>query len=362
MKIILYLITSSSWGGAQKYVYDLAGHFQEENKFEVMVGFGTGTGMLAKRLKTANVPCHEIKDLNNSLNPVSNALAYLEIKNLINKTKPDLIHLNSTKAGFLGALAAKQFGIPVIFTAHGFISKQIEPPLKRYLHLLYDRVICKNSSKTICVSKSDFDQAHQLLPSSPLKFIHIPNGIRPFNLIGHCTGSKIVIGSLANLVPNKNISLILRSSMLLPECEFLIAGEGPERRRLEKMIAVNNISNVKLLGFQQDISRFLGEIDIFLLTSIKEGLPYALLEAASAGIPAIATRVGGNEELINYRRNGILIKTGSDTDLVRAIRKISKDIEGYKKRAKMLSAGLLQQYSIDVMYRKTVELYNSIID
>lgn len=359
MKKILYLITSSDWGGAQKYVLDLASHMDTDN--QVTVAVGSGNGQLIDRLNDAGIRNMRIKHLDNSLNPLKNILAYFQIKNVIKSVNPDLVHLNSTKAGFLGSLAARKLGIQSIFTAHGFISKQPEGYLTHSLHLIFDRSICRNCDKVICVSQNDLKQANKLLPKSPAKCIYIPNGVAKMTINKHRSDKNITIGTVSNLVKNKNLPTLLRASMHLPNYNFLIAGEGQRRKDLERIIGSNNIRNVKLLGYIEDIPGFLSKIDIFVLTSTKEGLPYSLLEAAAAGIPIVATAVGGNSELVIDGLNGKITSEISDSVIAAAITEVGNNLKEYKGRAQEYARRILGDFSLDRMQTTTEKVYQDML-
>ena len=113
---IIYLVTRSEWGGAQEYIYNLTVNL-DKNQFEVLVLAGEGDGRLFDKLKSAGIPCQKLKHLKRAVSPLSDFLALKEIVSIYKKEEPDIIHLNSSKAGFLGSLAAK-FSKSSLITRH----------------------------------------------------------------------------------------------------------------------------------------------------------------------------------------------------------------------------------------------------
>jgi len=149
--------------------------------------------------------------------------------------------------------------------------------------------------------------------------------------------------------------------MHLPNYDFLIAGEGPKRKELMSIIESNNIRNIKLLGYVQDIPKFLSKIDIFVLTSTKEGLPYSLLEAASAGIPIVATAVGGNSEVVMDGLNGKITSEISDSAIADAIAEVARDLERYRNRAQKNAKIISGDFSLDRMLATTEKVYQDML-
>ena len=121
MKKILFVITKSNWGGAQKYVYDLANELHRPNaEFEVAVAFGQ-EGQLAGKLREAGITTHPIRSLQRDVSVIADIKSFFELLRLFKTQKPDIAHLNSSKVGGLGALAARVAGVPkIIFTVHGW--------------------------------------------------------------------------------------------------------------------------------------------------------------------------------------------------------------------------------------------------
>ncbi|MBY0539680.1 glycosyltransferase [Patescibacteria group bacterium] len=305
MKKILYLITKANWGGAQRYVYDLATNLPKD-RFEVRVAFGT-EGLLAQKLEEKGVQTFSIKSMHRDISLTSDVSSFFELLTLFRKEKPDIVHLNSSKAGGIGALAARVAGVPkIIFTAHGWPFWENRSTLARALIYLFSWLTAVLSDKVITVSDYDLKVAKEML------FVG-HKAVRIYNGIGEQTfGSGEIIrqsfpksvritGTIGELNKNKNQIALIEEARKNPDMHVAIVGDGEDRRFLIKKIEEYNLDDrVKIIGFNW-ASNVLKGFDVFALPSIKEGLPYVLLEAKAAGLPIVANRVGGVGEILDAK-------------------------------------------------------------
>jgi glycosyltransferase involved in cell wall biosynthesis len=351
---ILYIITKSNWGGAQKYVFDLATGFAAE--FDVVVAAG-GHGELANRLREKNIRFSEVKNLVREIRPCRDLLAFFEIISLIRRERPDVVHTNSSKAEILGNLSAWIMRVPrVIFTAHGFVFNENVSFCQKKFYVWWEQLASLFADKIICVSNYDRASAIENGVGTEKKLAVIHNGIATDKSEAARRGErgKIIIGTIANLEKNKALQYFIQAAKILngkyADLEFRIIGEGLERPFLEQEIARLGLSNFKLLGFQAEAWRLLPELDIFALSSTKEGFPYVILEAMAAGLPVVATRVGGIAEAIMDDVDGFLVAPADAEALAEKIGILIEDQEkrvalGAQARAKVQtefsSAGML---------------------
>lgn len=303
-KKILFVITKSNWGGAQRYVYDLATSLPSA-EFEVSVTFGE-PGQLAEKLQKAGIATHPILSLQRDVSIRADVKSFFELLRLFRTKKPDIVHLNSSKAGGIGALAARLAGVPrIIFTAHGWPFWEQRNLFSRLIIYLFSWITALLSHAIIVVSDYDLRVAKKM-PFIGRKTVRIYNGIHSPFILG--TGEKIrnifppnarVTGTIGELTRNKNQIALIEQARLTPSLFVAIVGEGEERPKLEAKIKEYGLENrVKLFGFVP-ASEALRGFDVFALPSIKEGLPYVLLEAKAAGLPIVANRVGGIGEIID---------------------------------------------------------------
>lgn len=302
-KKILLVITKSNWGGAQRYVFDLATHL-DRAQFEVAVALG-GTGELRYKLTTANIRVIPLQSIQRDLSVSADVGGLFSLYRIMRSYKPDVVHLNSSKAGGLGALAARLAGVPrILFTAHGWPFAEKRNALWRLFACFASWATALLSHVVICVSEYDVRIARRM-PGIAHKAVRIYNGIDqnmafgPGDMIRNAfpVGAHI-IGTIGELTQNKNQVALIERAKTDPALYVAIVGEGEDRPYLMKKIKEYRLeSRVRLFGFIP-ASDVLRGFDVFALPSLKEGLPYVLLEAKAAGLPIEASRVGGVSEIV----------------------------------------------------------------
>lgn len=330
-KKILYLITQSEWGGGQEYVFNLASNLPKD-RFEAMVMAGEGNGDLFKALKSQNIPYNRLKWTKRSINPVFDLLALFELITVFKKEKPDVIHLNSSKIGFLGSLAAKLCfsKTKIIYTAHGWVFNEPLSPIIKKIYFWIEKISAPWKNEIICVCESDKQIALQNNFHSQITTIH--NAVNPeqLNFLSKdearnnlkLKADDLIIGTIANFYKTKGLAFLIEATSLLtkdfPALKTVIIGEGPERNNLELLIKNLGLENNAILtGTLPEAHRYLNALDLFILSSVKEGLPYAILKAMAAEIPIVATRVGGLPEILP---ENILIQPGNAQKLADKIK------------------------------------------
>lgn len=305
-KKILFVITKSNWGGAQRYVYDLATSLPKE-QFEVAVALG-GTGELERKLQNADIPVLQLNSVKRDLSVVGDVSGFVSLYKTMRSYRPDVVHLNSSKAGGLGALAARLLGVPrIVFTAHGWPFAEKRNTAWRLFALLGSWATTLLSHAVIVVSKHDL-LVGKRMPFCRSKIHLIYNGIdltMQFSLGDTIrsvfpAGTRIT-GTIGELTHNKNHIALVEEANTDPRMFVAIVGEGEERPRLEAKINEYGLgARVKLFGFLP-ASEVMRGFDVFTLPSLKEGLPYVLLEARVAGLPIAANRVGGVGEILDAK-------------------------------------------------------------
>ncbi|HEY4519877.1 hypothetical protein A2673_01440 [Candidatus Kaiserbacteria bacterium RIFCSPHIGHO2_01_FULL_50_13] len=302
MKKVLFLITKSNWGGAQRYVYDLATNLPKE-QFEAVVACG-GSGELIEKLHQHNIRTISIPYLERDISFFKEFLVFAAVLKILRKERPDVVHLNSSKAGGVGVLAARIVGIPkIIFTVHGWPFEERRSALVRKALWIASYLTALLSHTVVCVSDYDLRKARSM---SGIHALRIYNGIDLH--MSFERGEKIrsafppgvsITGTIGELTKNKNQQALIEEARDKPHMFVAIVGEGEERKNLETLIQKYNLDNrVKLFGFML-ASKALRGFDSFAFPSLKEGLPYVLLEAKAAGIPIFANRVGGVGEVLD---------------------------------------------------------------
>ncbi len=312
-KKILYVITKSNWGGAQLYVYTLATAAAQAGATVAVALGGTGTadaapGLLAERLKAAGIRTVLIPSFMRDLSLAREFRALLELFRLMRDERPDIVHVNSSKAAGLGALAARLAGVKrIVFTAHGWPFWEPRARYARALMYFFSWLTALLATRVIVVSDYDYRIATRM-PGVTRKLVRIYNGIDFTARLG--TGERIrsafpkgafITGTIGETNRNKNQIVLVEEARTNPDRYVAIVGvDGDERPHLEERIRAYGLSDrVKLFGYVPWHEALPG-FDEFTLPSLKEGLPTVLIEARFAGLPIRANRaIGGVAEILD---------------------------------------------------------------
>lgn len=383
-KKILYVITKSNWGGAQRYVFDLATNLPKE-RFDTVVVTG-GRGLLTEKLVQSKIRVIELPVLQkgSGLLPVlfsfRNFRAFFKIIAIFQKEKPDIVHLNSSKIGGLGAAAARIWGITsnrlpvIIFTAHGWPFLEPRPHWQRGLIFFLTWISTLLQHSVITINTADFKVGEKFVPGRKLYLIF--NGLRETQLLPRdrarqffaekigrpISSDTILLGANAELTRNKGLDFFIEAINLLASKnnKFLsiIISDGEDREKLEAKIKILGLENsVFLIGFIPEAGQYLRGVDIFVLPSLKEGLPYALMEAMAAALAAVATAVGGIPDLIADGKEGYLVAPGNAKDLAGRLKELAEDKIGRRKIGDLAAEKIRTQFPLQTMIEKTASRY-----
>lgn len=371
---VLYIITKSNWGGAQRYVYDMAMGISK-NGYEAVVALG-GNGTLKEKLGGAGIRTITIPNLERNVNIFSEWKVFFDLLKIYRIERPNVIHLNSSKIGGLGALAGRFAKIKrIIFTVHGWAYKEDRNFISRKIIKFLSWLTIIFSHKTIAVSLDDYRTAPKLFVKKKTRMIH--NGISEIkfkeksavrNELKKYAGMSIpkgalIIGTISELHKNKGLPFMIRAVHSLIKkgynITFFIISDGEEKIRLERFIERLGLQDrVFLTGHIDKASEFLQGFDIFTLTSVKEGLPYVLLEAGLAGLPIVATKIGGIPEIVENMKSGILVHPKNALEAERAL---SFLIDFKKKKEEFgnnLKEKVERDFTLEQMVADTVNLYS----
>lgn len=373
---ILYVITKTNAGGAQKYVYDLAVAAKAKGH-TVTVAYGLptkrqkGSDSLITRLTTAHIRSESIRGLTRDVGFIQEIFALFELMRLFKKEQPDIVHINSSKAGALGALAARFAGVPqIIFTAHGWSFNESRPWWQKVILFFASSTIVWLSHKTICVSEAvQRDIARMPFVQRKLAVIH--NGITCPLLLSREKARVVLhppavgrywVGMISELHPTKCIDEAIRAFAKIveshPEAILVIIGEGEERIKLETLVRELHLHNhISFAGSIKNAATVLLAFDLFIHTSRSEALPFVILEAGCASLPVVATRVGGIPEIIPDEDHGLLVPAHDITALVTAINSLIKDSPRAHTLGARLHARVLQEFSEMHMVEDTFAVY-----
>ncbi|GAB4242210.1 MAG: hypothetical protein Kow00129_00530 [Thermoleophilia bacterium] len=293
----------------------------------------------------------------------------------------DVLHTHGFRANFVGRLAAGGLGLPVVTTVHSSVHRDYSAPHKKLLYHRIERLTRGYTDRFIAVSAA---LARELLADGVEagRVEVIPNGLELADLEIHegmadgvpasslrselgLTADTPIIISVGRLESVKNQHMLLQVFANLRDQEVsfhgVLVGEGPLagplRRRADELRLMDNVS---FLGFREDVPRLLAEADVFVLTSIMEGLPLTLLEAMRAGTPVVATGVGGLPEAIALAGNGFAVPEGDAELFALRVRRLLEDGALRRRFAESGRRALREHFSAEVFLEKTVAVYERV--
>jgi glycosyltransferase involved in cell wall biosynthesis len=368
---ILYVITKANWGGAQRYVYDLATAARDAGH-EVAVVVG-GKGPLTEKLVAANIRVLplELKQRRTFIGDLITFGSLFSLIRIFRTEHPDIVHANSAKAGGLGGLAARITGVPrIIFTAHGWEFNAPRTILSKVGIRFFSWLTLLLAHQTIAVSEA-VRRDVCLWPSVHRRIVVLHNGIECATLLpredaraalAQHTVGKYWVGMLSELNPTKRIEDAIRAFSLLvpthPEAILVVLGEGRERGALEDLIRELHLQNhISLVGFRGDAPSLLKAFDLFVHSSSSEALGYAILEAGCAGLPVVGTRVGGIPEIILDDVHGLLVPPRDPKALASAMESLMRDPQRAAELGARLHARVQNAFSKQQMIETTFALY-----
>lgn len=365
---VLFVITKASWGGAQRYVHDLATALAAEGR-EVAVAYGT-PGLLVERLASAGIRTIPLSSMGRDIRVGSEVSSFFALRSLFRTLRPRVVHLNSSKAGGLGSLAARLAGVPrIVFTAHGWAWNEDRPFPARFAIRVFAWLTVMLAHRTICVSDAMRREA-SWMPFAASKLVVVANAIEAPAFLARADArerlglpaSGAVIGMISELHPTKRVEDAIRAASMLverhPGITLAVLGDGEERLELERLIALHGLTDrVRLLGFVPDASRYLKAFDLFLHASRSESFGFAVVEAGFAGLPVVATNVGAIPELIEHAVSGTLVRSQDPEALARALSRYIEHPEKAKEHGDALSLRMREIVSLPRMVRETAALY-----
>ncbi len=319
---ILYIATLGRTGGVYQYIGQLAEKMR--NDFDITVAAGEGGGDLTVWAAEQGIKAFPLEHLGRELSfgafpTVNDVRTFFDLFRHIRAERYDIVHLNSSKMGLIGAIAARLSGCrKVVFTAHGWVFN--EPKTirgKRSFWILVSKFAAYFQDYIICVSEYDFDQALRYRIAPPRKLITIHNGL-DVNKIAYLARTKprkeleerinatketIIAGTIANSYSTKDLGTMIKAVSLIKNYNVklaIIGEEGPvPHKELVASIKYQGLEDrVFLLGRIENAAQYLKAFDMYLISSLKEGLPFSALEAMAAGLPIVSTTVGGLNELL----------------------------------------------------------------
>jgi len=315
------------------------------------------------------------------LQPLQDLRAVRDLRRLVARVRPAVLHCHGAKAALVGRLGRQ--GAPVVYTVHGEPSRPAQSPVAGVARRLAERLLARSTQRFIAVSAAIASELEAAWGVAPQRVSVMHNGVdaHRFQLdVDERRAARrrvrsrldipcgaLLLGAVARLAPEKGLDILvealagLRADGDMERSVMLaVAGEGPERSRLEALARAHGIEDsVRLPGFETDIPAFLAAIDVFVLPSRSEGQSIALLEAMAAGLPVVATRVGGIPEVVSSGTNGVLVAADDPVGLHSALRRVLGP-EG-RKLGRSAQRHVAERFSWSSVARRLEELYEGLL-
>jgi len=366
---ILYVITGAEFGGAPLHVLQLAGYMLKQGH-EV----GLVTAPEPRMMQEAEALGVRIFSNPHFVRPVKlwkDLCALWPTFRAVRAFNPDLIHAHSTKAGYAARLTCAILRKPVVFTAHGWAFTEGRGLWKRRLLALAERLAAVATAKVICVSEHDRELALSWKVTKPDQMVVVHNGIDPrlfLEIDGPsprrelCLEDLPVLTFVGRLAPPKDLLTVLEAMRGLSKVILLVVGDGELKPQVEKCVKEYGLEGqVQLLGQRSDIPQILAASDVFVLSSLWEGLPYTIIEAMMSGLPVVATSVGGVPELVEDGVTGFLVPPKDYQALAKALQRLLDDPELCHRMGQLGREKALREFTLDRMLRETEKVYEEVL-
>jgi len=368
---VLYIITKLELGGAQKQLLSLAKAL-DKNKFSLYL-FTARSGLLVGELGAIyGLTVYLSGFLERPLNPLKDFLAFLEIYRFIKHNKIDIVHVHSSKAGIIGRLAAGAVGVKVVIhTVHGWSFNDSQAYLLKKFYIFLERLCARSTSKIIVVSHHDKEKGLNKLIGKESQYEIIPYGINHAEFQGnsselknefHISSSDLLVGTIACFKPQKAPQDFIELARLVTakseNVKFIMIGDGQMRGHIQKLISDYQLQDkVILAGWRRDIPQILSALDIFVLTSLYEGLPIAVLEAMASAKAVVATHTGGIAEVIKDGENGFLIAPKEPQELADKVFSLLNDVNLRKRLGENARLSIAGSFSVTSMVLAHQKVY-----
>ena len=373
------IISRMNVGGPARHVAILHSGLDPERFESILVygeeGLDEGTlrGLLNDAERTISLP-----NLGREISPQSDSLTLIRLIHLMRQFQPDIVHTHTAKAGFVGRLAARIVGVPVIVhTFHGHVFHGYFSPRKTAMFLKLERFCAGFSTRLITISPRLRNEIAGYGVASPSHIEVVPLGLslQPHVTFPRRSGAfrqsldipaeALLVGAVGRLVPIKNLTLLLEAVKIaqseVPHLRVVFVGDGELRDDLAAQAVALGIADiVKFAGWQSNLPEVYSDLDATIITSHNEGTPACLIEAMASGCPVIATRVGGIPDMIESGTTGHLIPPGDANALATAIVQLDKEPEQARRMADQARGDALVRYDEQRLVTDMSRLYGQL--
>jgi glycosyltransferase involved in cell wall biosynthesis len=358
---VLHVIARFNIGGTARYLSNLLPELKTNN-LETLLAVGRIQAGEVEDSSLSKLHHERVESLGRRISLSDDVKAYFKLRRVVGQYRPDVIHTHTFKAGLLGRLM--YFNIPKVHTYHGhlltdpeFSKSQIKVILKieKSLAIFTKKLIVTGQQIALDLLNKGVGRSSQ--------YLSIPGESRLTNVVSRQIARRrlglsdeFTILWSARVAAVKNPKLLVEVARLLPKCEFLMAGDGLEL----DSIKLSAPSNLKILGFI-DIGDILMAGDVFLSTSLNEGIPYSILEAQSVGLPTVAVNAGALAEIIFDGVNGFLVKPDAK-EIVNKLMELMASSEKLRSMSLEAKRSVFREQPHKSFAAEHIEVYRTILE
>lgn len=385
---VAHVITRLCRGGAQENTFhtvrllrtqDSALSTQHSFIVDLISGPSEGPeGSMEPRIAGAGIPILHVPHLVRPARSWHDIRALNHLTNLFRQNRYDIVHTHTSKAGFLGRWAAHRAGVPIIVhTPHGHVFDGYfwQPVTQLYIRL--ERWAARFTDRIVALTEDEIDTYLGHGIGCRKQYVVIPSGVdlAPFAQARANRDSAranlgippdaLVVGAVGRLEPVKGIEYLIHAAPRIleqfPRSAVLIVGEGSLKEPLCEQAQPCG-ERIRFLGYREDVPQIMAALDILVVPSLNEGMGRVVVEAGAAGVPVVASAVGGLRHVVDADQTGILVPPRDDVALAQAIRGLACDPERRKAMGEAARRKMIPEYGVETMVERIVAVYNQLLE
>jgi glycosyltransferase involved in cell wall biosynthesis len=380
---VLRVIARLNVGGPARHVTILDGGLRARG-FETLLAHGdvgAGEASLERLIPTTGIRSLRIAGLGRSISLLGDVRAFLALVRLIFRYQPDVVHTHTAKAGTLGRIGAWLYNVTrlreqrclVVHTFHGHVlhgyfgtlGSRLVRAIERALGWLTDIILVLSPRQ-----RQDIGERYRIVPLRRMRVV--PLGLELDELMrlplgAHAAGERVVFGFVGRFVAIKNLPLLVDAFAAVhreePATRLVLVGDGEGRSGVETAIAGHGLETaVELAGWRDDLVELYRSIDVLVLTSLNEGTPVAVIEAMAAGLPVIATDVGGVGDVVTHDDTGVLVPSQDTGALASAMLRVVRHPDDRRRLGAAARESVRSRFTADRLVAELAALYRGELD
>lgn len=376
---VAHVITRLCRGGAQENTLHTV-RLHDRARYDVDLIAGPplgGEGSLEDAAETAGIAIERVPSLRRNPNPARDLAALRALTRLFRARQYDIVHTHTSKAGFLGRLAARRAGVPIlVHTSHGNVFHGYFGAWPTNFFVAMERRAAHWTDALVELTPRSVDECLERRVGDRTQYHVIPSGIDVARFecarerraetrrsLG-ATDDRLLVGVVGRLEPIKGMEYFIRAAVAFgqrhDDVRFCVAGQGSQLEALRALAAPLG-DRVRFLGYREDVPEVMAALDVLVVPSINEGMGRVILEAGAAGVPVIASRVGGIVDVVRDGETGILVEPKNPAAIAEAL----ESLHAHPIRRMAMSSNALcfvgPQFSLDAMVHHIEALYERLI-